>query len=320
MPQSNKGANRDSRPNVTLHEQIQEGIEAIGKWNQEDAQKIANALHGEARKDPLIKRIDAVRAGTDAVGTESVFAIYSPHGPIGPFFHASVKVEAALKAPLLEKPASPSLVKDGFFDDPAIIRKPVSELTEKKGALVDHHAIVMHRTAGNSAASALSAFKSGIGAHFIIDKDGSIYQTASLDKQVSHVGKIKSRCDEEGTCSVNEQKVIDAMGWAPGRIHDHESRKTYPDRYPLNADSVGIEVVGNYNDTTKVWDAPTAEQKTSISKLTSMLKNEFSLNDKDIYQHDIISYKTKGEGAGLYIPAAPDIPAPDSVLPRSPYR
>ncbi len=178
----------------------------------------------------------------------------------------------------------------------------------------------MHRTAGDSAASALSAFKSGIGAHFIIDKDGAIYQTASLDKQVSHVGKIKSRCDEEGTCAVNEQKVIDAMGWAPGTIHDHESRKSYPDRYPLNADSVGIEVVGNYSEESKVWDAPTAEQKASIRKLTSMLKNEFSLNDKDIYQHDIISYKTKGEGAGLYVPDGPVVADPDSVSPRSPHR
>jgi hypothetical protein len=320
MPRSNNDLNRDSRPSATLRGEIHEGIEAIGKWNQEDAQKIANALHAEARKDPLIKRIDAVRAGTDAIGTESVFAIYSPHGPIGPFFHASVKVETALKAPVLEKAASPGLVKDGFLDDPAIIKKPVSELTEKKGPLVDHHAIVMHRTAGDSAASALSAFKSGIGAHFIIDKDGSIYQTASLDKQVSHAGKIKSRCDEEGTCLASEQKVVDAMGWAPGRIHDHESRKTYPDRYPLNADSVGIEVVGNYSDKTKAWDAPTAEQKASIGKLTSMLKNEFSLNDKDIYQHDIISYKTKGEGAGLYVPDTPAVAAPDSVSRRSPHR
>lgn len=117
----------------------------------------------------------------------------------------------------------------------------------------------MHRPAGNSAHSALSAFKSGIGAHFIVDKDGSIFRTASIHKQVAHVGRIKSRCDQEGACSVQGQKVIDAMGWAPSGIHEHESRKTYPDRYPMNADRIGIEVVGNYDDKTRMWDTPTAE-------------------------------------------------------------
>ena len=49
------------------------------------------------------------------------------------------------------------------------------------------------------------------------------------------------------------------MGWAPSGIHEHESRKTYPDRYPMNADRIGIEVVGNYDEKTRMWDTPTAE-------------------------------------------------------------
>lgn len=301
------------------HARIQAAIDGFGRWSEGDARQIANALYSEVKKDPLMRGIDAVRTGTDALGTESIFAIYSPHGPVGPFFHASVKVQAALAAAIADS-TNTGIDSTGFLADPSILKHPVPELTERNRQLADHNAIVMHRTAGNSAVSDLDAFKSGIGAHFIIDKDGSIFQTASLDKQVAHVGKIKSRCDEEGTCAAKEQAAIDEMGWAPSRIHAHESKKSYPDRYPLNADSIGIEVVGNYNEANKEWESPTSEQLKSIARLAGILKNEYGLNDKDIYQHDIVSYKTKGEGANLYFPDTPAMPVSDGVSPKGPHR
>lgn len=91
-------------------------------------------------------------------------------------------------------------------------------------------------------------------------------------------------------------------GFSPKAINTHENANPYPIRYPNNGDSVGIEVVGAYHEQTKTWDAPTTEQTASITKLVGILQREYGLDDHDIYKHDTISYKTQGEGDGLYLP------------------
>lgn len=150
-------------------------------------------------------------------------------------------------------------------------------------------------------ASAIATFKaSGIGTHFIIDKDGTIKQTANTDKYTYHIGKVRARCMEEGTCSAEEDKKIKSFGWSTDKIHDNEKTKNYPERYPINADSLGIEVVGQYSKSTKTWDQATARQKTSINFLIKKLQKAYNLTDRDIYEHDKISYKTAGEGGDLY--------------------
>src|ERR1035437_8490823 len=52
---------------------------------------------------------------------------------------------------------------------------------------------------GANAQSALSSYNnpSANGTHFLIDKDGTIYQTASVFQQTWHVGKLRSRCRSE---------------------------------------------------------------------------------------------------------------------------
>src|SRR5690606_24266595 len=93
----------------------------------------------------------------------------------------------------------------------------------------------------------------------------------------------------------------------PKTIHDHEKVKDYPERYPVNEDSVGIEVVSRCinncgpNDAgTPEWEAPTPEQAESIADIVGILQDAYSLADADVYEHDVISYKTPGEGAGLW--------------------
>nr|WP_255703480.1 N-acetylmuramoyl-L-alanine amidase [Lysobacter sp. GX 14042] len=127
-------------------------------------------------------------------------------------------------------------------------------------------------------------------------------------KHTHHVGKIKSRCYHEGTCSMEESERIRSWGWAPTKIHNHEKTKPYPDRFPLNEDSVGIEVVsqcltncGPDDPDQATWEAPTAEQTESIRTLVRILKRTYDLTDTDVHEHDVISYKKGGEGAGLYI-------------------
>ncbi|ECF1703823.1 N-acetylmuramoyl-L-alanine amidase [Salmonella enterica subsp. enterica] len=91
---------------------------------------------------------------------------------------------------------------------------------------------------------------------------------------------------------------MQSFGWNPKRLYEYELEKEYPVRYPYNKDSVGIEVVADY--VSGSWENPTAEQMKSINKLIDILMNIYELQKKDIYEHDKISYKTAGEGAGLY--------------------
>lgn len=194
--------------------------------------------------------------------------------------------------------------KDGYIQNANFKLQPIPAL--EKGSLIGPRAIVLHRTAGDSLASALSAAGPS-GTHFYVDKDGAVHQAASLHKKTYHVGSIKSKCRAEGTCPAKEDALIASWGWAPRRIHNHEKVKAYGDRYPMNEDSVGIEVVsrcltncGRDEPDNATWEAPTPEQAESISLLIRILKRVYDLGDADIYEHDRISYKKGGEGAGLY--------------------
>ena len=184
----------------------------------------------------------------------------------------------------------------GYIEGAGLIHNPVSAL--ERGELNGPHAIVLHRTVSSTASSTIAAFERGVGTHFVIDKDGTIYQTASLGKKTAHVGPIRSRCFEENTCSPTEAARI--RRYSPKQGHDHEKTKHYPERYPMNEDSVGIEVVAMYHQETEQWDAPTPAQKEAISRLVSLLQSNYSMTDADVYEHDKISRKTAGEGAGLY--------------------
>ena len=64
-----------------------------------------------------------------------------------------------------------------------------------------------------------------MGAHFLIDTDGTIYQTASLDKKTQHVGKIRSRCYEEEICSEKETKIIKPIVNKPTPLYNYEKVK-----------------------------------------------------------------------------------------------
>lgn len=186
----------------------------------------------------------------------------------------------------------------GYVQNADFTQNPIAAL--EKEAMTGPHAIILHRTESANADSALTSFKKGVGTHFLVDKDGTVTQTACLLQYTYHIGKIRSRCYTNGTCSKEETATIKKWGWAPKKIHDHEAEKEYPIRYPINQDSVGIEVVGQYNSTTKKWDDATKEQLKSIGKIVKLLKTEYKLTNDDIYEHDKISYKTEGEGAGLY--------------------
>lgn len=298
-----------SHPDHALYQQVLHGVEGLHRWQGEQNTNVAAALYAQIKTDPHFpEQISSVVLGDPGARTPSVFAIYQP--PYGaPAMRAGVPLSSAHTAASesLAPFALPSskLDSDGMLADPLIHNARVPAL--EHGALASAEAIVMHRTESSSAQSTLNGYKAGgqpAGAHFLIDKDGTIYQTASLDYQTWHVGKIRSRGADENALAEPDKSWHERTGFSPKAINTHENANPYPIRYPNNSDSIGIEVVGAYNAASKTWDAPTAEQTASINTLVGMLQQQYGLDDHDIYKHDTISYKTAGEGDGLYLPGA----------------
>jgi RHS repeat-associated protein len=151
---------------------------------------------------------------------------------------------------------------DGMIQNDQVTSQRIPNL--EKGAINQEvSGIILHRTVSSSAESTLSSFENrGIGTHFLIGKDGVIYQTASLDKKTSHL---------------RESQLVDG---APG-----------------NSKAIGIEVVGMYNETTKQWDPLTPEQVKASAWLVNSLMQTYNLSTDNVYNHEDIQPKTAGEGA-----------------------
>lgn len=158
------------------------------------------------------------------------------------------------------------------------------------------HGIVVHQTGSPSAASTLNGYKrsNANGAHFLIDTDGTVYQTASIHKMTHHVGFIKSRCIAEKSCSPADLQALQGkrVGSGIGRV---EMRKPYPRRYPMNSDAIGIEVVSMARD--GVFEPLTADQQSSLGWLMAELLDTLRLSRADVFRHSEVSWKLESEGA-----------------------
>ncbi|MEJ2682718.1 MAG: N-acetylmuramoyl-L-alanine amidase, partial [Gammaproteobacteria bacterium] len=122
------------------------------------------------------------------------------------------------------------------------------------GPLASIHAIVVHQTDAPTVQHTFNGYKAGgNGAHFLIGKNGQIYQTASMHKRCYHVGRlIKSKClaiNKKSCNSANMAKIL-ALSWINQikALDANERAKSYPHRYPVNSDSIGIELVGKHID------------------------------------------------------------------------
>lgn len=82
----------------------------------------------------------------------------------------------------------------GHIDDDRIIVKIFNKIEREKMDKVN--GIVVHQTDSPTASSTFNSYQSpgANGAHFLIDRDGTIYQTASVFWVTWHVGTMKSRC------------------------------------------------------------------------------------------------------------------------------
>lgn len=193
-----------------------------------------------------------------------------------------------------------SIDKDGMLVDTRVLLR--RSTTIEHGALEGIRAIVVHQTDSPTAESTFNAYRNGgNGAHFLIDKDGSIYQTASVLMRCFHVGRlIKSKCLALNKSSCNSAAMAGmlALSWTKqiNALDAHEREKSYPERFPVNSDSVGIELVGQHIDD-KTYEAVTASQNASLQWLVSELYRLFTLSAADVYRHPDVSYKNPGEAA-----------------------
>jgi len=147
------------------------------------------------------------------------------------------------------------------------------------------------------------------GAHFLIDKDGTIYQTALLNQQASHVGLIQARCLVRMTCTAAELPDLQKWKANPGsgnarRTYDHEKTKPHPIRYPSNVDSIGIECVGAVYEQDKpypgtrekkVFEPLTDEQKESLRWLIRELSQALKVPMTEVFRHSSIGVKNETE-------------------------
>jgi len=171
--------------------------------------------------------------------------------------------------------------------------------------------IVVHQTGGPSAQSAfdLYADEREKGAHFLIDKDGTIYQTASLYRMSKHVGRLQSRCFITKKCSATELQRATSLeniksdAKKTQAVHDDEYKKNFPLRYPWSADAIGIEIVGmaqkeNRNGKEKnIYEPVNEQQNAALKWLIEELKKTFHVSVSEIYRHPQIERKNESEAS-----------------------
>lgn len=188
--------------------------------------------------------------------------------------------------------------KNGLVDATRIIVKRFR--TIERGDMDKVNGIVVHQTSSPTASSTFNSYQnSGAnGAHFLIDKDGGIYQTASLYKMTMHVGRMKSMCYITKKCNPTDLKEIQILekSWRNYKIiSDIERKKSFPNRFPANVDSIGIEIVGMAYDVDgekdKVYEDVNENQNNSLKWLMSELVDTLKVSMSDIYRHPEIARK-----------------------------
>lgn len=180
----------------------------------------------------------------------------------------------------------------GYILSDRVTRSPRPMI--EHGTLTRICGIIVHQTGGSTASSSLSSYllQNANGAHFLIDKDGTTYQVASLKKQTRHVGKLKSRCVAEHRCTPTEVTALKTF--SPTAENRREMAKQVPDRYPSNQDSVGIEIVG-VADAKGIYEQVNAEQNASLHWLVAELTATFGIPMSEIFRHPDVSRKTASE-------------------------
>ncbi|EXU76908.1 peptidoglycan recognition protein family protein [Erwinia mallotivora] len=195
--------------------------------------------------------------------------------------------------------------KNGLVDAERIIVKRFSSI--ERGKLDKVNGIVVHQTDSTTANSIFNSYQnSGAnGAHFLIAKDGKIYQTASLQKITNYVGFLQSRCLMKKICSPQELKKVTGMDKIKNirerskTVHRYKASKSFPDRYPYNADSIGIEIVGKARriNNEDIYEPVNDRQNESLKWLVKELSETLRVSLNEVYRHPDVGRKNLTEAS-----------------------
>jgi N-acetyl-anhydromuramyl-L-alanine amidase AmpD len=144
------------------------------------------------------------------------------------------------------------------------------------------------------------------GAHFMIEKDGTVYQTASLNKTTNHVGDLQSRCLLKKACSGVDLQAARKLDQTTGNrrradlTNKAEFAKSFPDRFPYNDDSIGIEIVGmapQDGPNKNIYEPVNDTQNASLKWLIKELADNLKVSMQEIYRHSEIGRKMPTEAS-----------------------
>jgi len=170
-------------------------------------------------------------------------------GYYGDLTHAALKKAlAAGGKPPVEGPSKPGPSKPGTFTKPPVINAPSPNANSRGGADID--TIVLHHTGSNNGAGDLAWMRnpqSQVSAHYMLDRDGKIYQLVGDEKRAWHAGK--------------------------GELHGVPT--------DVNGRSIGIEIVNDGSGKTAFTDA----QYKSLTQLVGYLKQEHKVPANNIVGH-----------------------------------
>lgn len=196
-----------------------------------------------------------------------------------------------------------------YIDDNGLVKS--NRITIKRFSKIERdpmdkvNGIIVHQTGTPAETHVFNSYShaGSNGAHFLIDKEGVIYQTASLSKTTWHVGQMRSRCLITKKCEPSElKKMADLeIGKKFKDISDTEKSRVFPERYPGNIDSIGIEIVGNaYSQEGKKtyeYENVNSKQNASLKWLIAELIETLDISSDEIYRHPDVGRKNKTEAS-----------------------
>ena len=177
---------------------------------------------------------------------------------------------------IAQKTAS-NILPGTFVDTPEGYKKTSGYSSLSRGSSVID-TIVIHYTAGSTVQSALDTLSSaGLSYHFIIDKDGTIYQLVEEDESAQHAGCYRNGVKKKGCIDGYNSRSIGIsfvnLGW---------------DTKNKNVQCTDIAE--------KCWEVYTDQQMNALAKLLIEIqerqiqkRNNLELNDATIIYHSDIS-------------------------------
>lgn len=92
-------------------------------------------------------------------------------------------------------------------------------------------------------------------------------------------------------------QVLGTKTWDPSGTHKSESSKSWPNRYPSNDDSIGIELVGKFDAVARTFETVTSQQNASLKWLVAELSVTLNLRATEVFRHPTVSYKEPSEAS-----------------------